>query len=565
MIRTTVSLGFLATFAIGCLAAGADARAAAPAARKSVKQWVHCDGRAIDNDGFVKALAAASHHAFTLLVDCPMRLHFGMEFEKTIYIDDGTAVQFTGQGKVTVDNVMVPAFVIANASDVDLLDWNVEYVAGLPIDGDVHGFTMHGKFTPSKGRVQPAGAFNNFSITPYLANNRHVKFDKSQGNVTAIWNGGILPMAVLMLTGDSARVNVTGMRMYVPKTAGIEGFIPLAFALCENFKSNQTVTKQTPITAQYVAVPHEVVFSNIELDGTLMGWLGNLRDATFDNIRSHRYGDLEAADGSLSGGVGKWFAPPHLFYLNYTFDGDPELFNKHIKITNVVDDGPRVGSARDKGGGDSLSGYANSLKLGCVDCSVDHYKTNRLDGFMDVLTSDGLTVSNVDATYDSGFLNGVFPGWRFPSPSYKNLTFRNIVLTDVADTARQGPMSNLTSASNENISLSNVTLRLKQWPGQKPPTPTINGQGIDVTLHYVYNGDTQVTYAQKNTVAAVLESTPTGIAWSSRQATECAAEGAWSGPIATNGNKTASVASGSQFTLKCAGGGDSAIAAVDRQ
>ncbi len=86
--------------------------------------------------------------------------------------------------------------------------------------------------------------------------------------------------------------------------------------------------------------------------------------------------------------MGKWFAPPHLFYLSYAPNGDPALFNSNIRIRNVLDDGPRVGAARDKAASDGLSGYALSLKLGCVDCSVDNYITTRPDGFLDVLPSD---------------------------------------------------------------------------------------------------------------------------------------------------------------------------------
>src|SRR4029077_7646358 len=128
--------------------------------------------------------------------------------------------------------------------------------------------------------------------------------------------------------------------------------IPVAFALAMNYKSKQTVTTKTPITGEYMAVPHDITFSNIVLDGTYMGWVGSVRDAVFENIQSHRYGDLQDARGQNVGGVGKWFAPPHLFYLNYLVDGDPALFNRNIRIHDVVDAGPRVGTARHKGGTD---------------------------------------------------------------------------------------------------------------------------------------------------------------------------------------------------------------------
>ena len=559
MQKTTFTLAALAISLI-CSLSPDDFGHAAAGSKKSVRQWAHCDGKSSDNDGLARALAAASHHAFTLVIDCPMSLKIGMEYEKSIYIDDGTAVEFSGSGKITVDNVMVPAFVIANSSGIELVNWNVEYDAGLPIDGDVHGFMMHGQFKTAPGRVQPAGAFNNFGITPYLANNRRIKFDKSEGGVTGIWKGGIVPMAVIMFTGDTSKVNITGMHMYVPKSAGVERFIPVAFSLYPNFKSDQSVSKKTPITAQYVGVPHDLTFSNIELDGTYMGWLGTARETTFENIRSHRYGDLENANGGQSGGVGKWFAPPHLFYLSYDFDGDPELGNHHIKISEVLDDGPRVGSARDKGGKDTLSGYALSIKIGCNDCSVRDYKTNRPDGFLDVLPSNGLTFSDVEVTYDSAFLNGVFPGWRFPSPSYKNLTFQNIAITDTAGTALQAPIGNVGSAENQNIVFKNVTARLKQWSGKRAPIPNIGGQGIDANIDYYYEPDVHVAFAQKNDVAAILQRSANTVDWDSRKATSCMAGGAWSGTLPPNGSKPMQVQG--DLTLQCEVAGDSVVATL---
>jgi hypothetical protein len=43
-----------------------------------------------------------------------------------IFIDTGTAVQFTGSGKFFVDDMFHPAFIIANSHDITLTDWNVD-------------------------------------------------------------------------------------------------------------------------------------------------------------------------------------------------------------------------------------------------------------------------------------------------------------------------------------------------------------------------------------------------------------------------------------------------------
>jgi hypothetical protein len=99
------------------------------------------------------------------------------------------------------------------------------------------------------------------------------------------------------------------------------------------------VTEKTPETAQYAAVPRWLTFSNIHLDGTYMGWQGNVQETTFENIYSARYGDLQDANGGTVGGIGKWFPPPHLFYLN-TRVADPLLLN--TEYHDILRDGPRT-------------------------------------------------------------------------------------------------------------------------------------------------------------------------------------------------------------------------------
>jgi hypothetical protein len=119
----------------------------------------------------------------------------------------------------------------------------------------------------------------------------------------------------------------------------------------------------------------------------------------------------------------------------YTFAGDRlQTFTGLIHIDSVLDWGPRVGVARDKGGTDTISGYAMSLKLGCNSCSVDHYGSNRPDGFMDVLPSYGLTVSNVFAEFDSSFLKNVYTaGLRFPATGYHNVV--NLICRNASNLA----------------------------------------------------------------------------------------------------------------------------------
>lgn len=469
-------------------AMGAPARAA-DSTTQSIKRWAACDGHADDTVATAKAFAAAKQGAFTLIVDCPVRLHFGSEVGRSVFIEDGTHVTFTGAGKMIVDNVFQPAFVVANASDITLTNWDVEYQGGLPANPDTGGFQREGKFVAQRGRFQPAAAFNDTHITSWLAKNRGINFDQTLGHVSSVWVGPTNTSSLFFISGDVARLRVTGMRLHVPADAGAERFIPMAFSFSRNYKSRQGINNTTPQTAQFVAVPHDLMFSDIDLDGTYMGFQGNLQDATFEHIRSHRYADLQDAQGGSVGGVGKWFAPPHLFYLNYAKDGDPSLFNRNITIRDIIDSGPRLGKARDGGKGDTISGNALSLKVGGVNVVVDGYQSNRPDGFMDVLTSDGLTVSNVQASYDSSFLNNLYPGLRFPDSPYSNITFRNVVLTDLAPQTVQRPIGNAKESTNSHIVFTDVQVKLNQWAGSGSIQPAMAGANNQVSIDFVTRSD----------------------------------------------------------------------------
>ncbi len=465
------------------------------ASKKSIRSFVSCSGTGDDTSGAVKAFAAAANSAFTLVVDCPVRLHSGVAVDRGIFIDSGTSVEFSGNGQFIVDNLFHPAFVIANSSNIHLIDWNVVWDGVLPIDGSTGGYEVNGKFVAAAAgtKTQPAAAFNDIVLTQWLAANRAINFDRGQGWVKSIWVGGVNPAAVFFMSGDTSDVVFKGLHLTVPAAAGGDHFLPMAVSFSPNWKSGQTVNGKTPHTAQYAAVPHELTFSDVYFDGTLMGWQGNVRDAVFENIQSHRYGDLQDANNGTSGGIGKWYPPPHLFYLNYADQGDPQLFNSNIRILKVNDTGPRIGVARDKGGTDGMSGYATSLKLGCTKCTVRDYLTTRPDGFMDVLPSDDLTISNVTATYDSAFLNNVFPGLRFPAKGYSRIRFENVVLTDTADSPGRGPIGDAPYETNNGIVFENVRVVLNRWSATQPPTPKIGGTNNDITINYTIDG-AEVTY-----------------------------------------------------------------------
>jgi hypothetical protein len=534
----------------------------APQGQRSIGAWVSCSGTTDDTAGATKAFAAARNAAFTLLVDCPVRLHSGTAVDRGIFIDNGTTVEFSRRGKFIVDNLFHPAFVIANSRNITLRGWNVEWDNSVPLSGNFGGYELGGKTVSSPGMTQPAAAFNDRVLTPWLSDNRSIAFNETRGWVKSVWVGGVNPAAVFFLTGDTSNVLISGMRLYVPPNAGGDRFIPMAFSSSANWKSNQMVTGKTPETAQYAAVPHGLIFSDIDLDGVLMGWQGNLQDAKFENITSHRYGDLQDASGATVGGIGKWFPPPHLFYLN-THAADPDLNNLRVHFSHIVDAGIRVGAARDKGGGDSVSGYANSLKLGCSDCSIDGYSSRRPDGFMDLLTSSALTVANVTATFDSRFLNDEFPaGLRFPSVSYSNVRFEHVQMTDTAEAPVHGPIGNTTNPSNDGIVLDDFHITMNRWSGSGLPFPSITGTNTNVALNLTLTGRSlEIGYAQQGPLVLTLTGNPATpaaggaatLTWSTKNAAACSAGDAWSGALATDGTRTVEFGAAGDYvyTLEC--------------
>jgi hypothetical protein len=532
--------------------------------KKSISNWVGCTGTADDTENVAQAFAAARHGAFTLVVDCPVLVHSGLDIAKVIYIDDGTTVEFSGSGKFIVDNIMHPAFVIANATGVSLTNWQVEFDGSLPTNPDVGGFSNNGQFIAVAGHDQPAAPWNDVSMTTWLAKNRAIVFDRSAGAVGALWRGPTNTCAVFYITGDTSNLTVTGMNVYAPPTVGGDHFVPVVFQLSPNFKSNQTVNAKTPFTAQYYGLPHNLTFSNITLDGTYMGWVGTLQNAVFEHVQSHRYGDLQDSKGANVGGLGKWFAPPHLFYFAYPTSGDPALGNTNIRINDVTDQGPRIGTARDKGGSDTISGYALSIKIGCNDCSVDNYTSARPDGFIDVLYSNGLTVSNVTATYNSAFINNLYQGWRWPAAPYTNVTFQNISLTDTAVTTSKAPIGNVgVDDGNTNIVLNNVHVTVNRWDGPTElPLPSMLGEGNRVALDFIIaEQGLHIVGLQVGSESLTLQGaafslkldSSTVITWKSLQANSCSASGAWSGAVATTGSqKVTLVNAGSNiFNLNC--------------
>lgn len=440
---------------------------------RSIREWVKGDGKTDDAVGVAKAFDACKGNAFTLQVDCPVLLHIGRDIARPIFVDNGTHVVFAKGGLFIIDNILQPAFVLADTSDVQFLGWNVQYVGGIPIDRRAGGYLKDGVAVADG---YPSPVFNDIVVTPWLETHRGVKFTDPAAK-HAIWHGPTNLSSVFYLIGDTKQVDIENMRLYVPATAGGNQFIPMAFSLACGYVPNTTAAPGIGVPGNWVgvpgiAVPSQLTFKNITLDGYYMGFQGTSHQSTFTNITGLRYGDLQDADGGNIGGVEKWFAPPHLFYFNGPRESpyDPVLSNQNITIAHVRDIGPRVGKARDTSPL-KRSGYANSLKIGAVDSSVTDYESNRPDGLLDVLSCRNMTLAVIKGTYDSSFLNDLYPGVRFPSGDYyQSLTMRNVTLTDTSPTPYATstdklplPFSGARGANNSNIVFDNVVVNLKSW------------------------------------------------------------------------------------------------------
>ncbi len=457
-----------------------------------------CDG-SDDSAAVAAAVTGARNAAYTLVVDCPATLDIGLNIDRSIFIDNGTTVVFQGTGKFTINNLFEPAFVIADTSDVTLTNWNVEWNNSMPVSLNTDGYSLGGTYHSTPGE-NGSGFFSDEILTGWLEKNRNVTFpDGPTHGKWALWVGSVNVGAIFFIVGDTKNVQISGLDLHSANPAQPSAYIPFGFMFGLQYRSNQAVTTATPAptatnASQFYAAPTGLTFDHVALDGIIMGFQGNTIDSTFSNITVEHVSDLQDADGGTIGGVGQNFPPPHLFYLNYEYGGDPALFNSGIKIENVDEVGPRLGGVRPGGGG-----YADSLKLGCVSCSVNGYTTNRKDGFMDVLDSDGLTVTNVTASYDSSFVDQYedWPGWRWPgggSPVvFKNVSFSNVTLTDLAATTVAGPLGNNTAAGNENLTMTNVNIVVQSWTqGKITPTWTGLSAGSEVTFTLKKQGTTQV-------------------------------------------------------------------------
>jgi hypothetical protein len=186
---------------------------------------------------------------------------------------------------------------------------------------------------------------------------------------------------------------------------------------------------------------------------------------------------------------------------------------------------------------------------------------------MDVLPCNGLTISNVEATYDSKFLNDIYPGLRFPSVGYKNLKLENVSLEDVAESTKLQPIYGSGDKTNDHVIFKAVRVTVNRWEGKGDLPTIIAGSNNDVVVEHIIKAEgSRLVSAQQGTVFHMLKATPstlkgadsTVLSWTSKQADTCIASGAWSGTLGSTGSRTVNLATlgNREFILDCKGVND---------
>ena len=94
---------------------------------KSIRDWVSCNPAIDESAQLEQALYSAANH-FTLVVDCPVRIHTGAAALRSIAVPDGVTVQFQGAGEFLAVSNGPPALTIANPAQVSFFDWNLNYL-----------------------------------------------------------------------------------------------------------------------------------------------------------------------------------------------------------------------------------------------------------------------------------------------------------------------------------------------------------------------------------------------------------------------------------------------------
>ncbi len=396
------------------------------------------DGITDDRAAFVETLAQAHQITAKVLVEKTMFLDVEELGTKSIFLEDNTWIEGQYNAQVIINNLLSPAFYMALAKDITVK--NITFLYDNTYDA---GYDWSLTTDNDKNQQQ---------LEYYLKTKRGIIFNSTN----PVFKGSSSFHTVFSLEGSSNiffnNVNFTA------KGTTANTFMQFVIKFKEQYSENQTINKEG---VGLTAIPTNITFNQITFDGTLMGVQGNVNGFFVNDMKSYRYSDIQNADGTNLGGlVGSdtyRFPPPHLFYLNMdlSFNGH---YPQNIKLTNVIDYGKYVGTAKTRG----ASGYCHSLKLidKVENVYVDNYQSYRRDGLGDWGNINNGVFKNIYAENTSDIFN---PNLRFNSLRFlgplENTLLENVTLKDNAMIAQIYPLN---FAEGNKVTYRNVNVYVKE-------------------------------------------------------------------------------------------------------
>lgn len=391
-------------------------------------QWfgASMNGTTDDRAHLVETLAQSKAINAKVLLDGKIFIDVAATGTKSIFLDDNHWIEGTADSELIINNLRSPAFIIALANNVTFKNlnilWNQTY-STLPIDSQTN-------------------SANQAQVENWLIANKGMTFTGAD----PAWSGAISFWAVFNIRGSS-NILLEDVSLRVPDGVNAQQFCPYFMKLTTEYNEGSTVSNEDNDPRTQTT---NVTLRRLTLDGTIMGIQGNVSNFNVETLRSHRYSDIQNAEGGdIGGNGGTWSPPPHLFYINK--DGQPNDSNG-IFMSDVIDYGEYVGSVNVRSGG----GYCNSLKLtdDITNVLVDGYKSYRRDGLADMQNITNGTFKNIYAESETSIFQDryKFNTLRFLG-NFDNVIFENMTLKDNSLTSTVYPLD---SADGVNVSLRGV-------------------------------------------------------------------------------------------------------------
>lgn len=156
----------------------------------SIRDFAACSTGVDQRDGVAAGFAAAAGFNCTLVIDCALLVEIGLDIAKPIYVESGTRVEFRGAGSLWLANQLLPALMFVNVNNVELLNWEVQYVGtnffpllngSHTISGNIGYYVANGSVVPVPSDGDPmhapvGGTFNDLPLRQYYEQRRNVSF-----------------------------------------------------------------------------------------------------------------------------------------------------------------------------------------------------------------------------------------------------------------------------------------------------------------------------------------------------------------------------------------------------